>query len=182
MKARSEKESQETQTYAAMQKRNAPEGRFSASEQSQTREPHTSQRIQSSPYMVAQRKMLERCFGSAVFSLVQRKANETGIPDDVKTHMETTLNADLSDVRVHPESSKAPEVGALAYTQGSDIHFAPGQFNPESSSGKSLLGHELTHVVQQRQGRVTPTTEVGGMPVNDDPSLEKEADAMGNKV
>ena len=96
--------------------------------------------------------------------------------------METVLQADFSHVRVHPSSAKAPEVGALAYTQGSDIHFAPGQFSPQSSSGKSLLGHELTHVVQQQEGRVTPTTEVGGMPVNDDPSLEQEADRMGNKI
>ena len=82
----------------------------------------------------------------------------------------------------HPESSKAPEVGALAYTQGTDIHFAPGQFKPETSTGQQLLGHELTHVIQQSEGRVQPTTEIGGMAVNDDISLENEADLLGAKA
>ena len=70
----------------------------------------------------------------------------------------------------------------LAYTQGTDIHFAPGQFKPDTSAGQQLLGHELTHVIQQAEGRVQPTTEVGGMAVNDDLSLEHEADVMGAKA
>jgi len=113
---------------------------------------------------------------------VQKKENQTGLPDHVKDRMESSFNTDFSDVRVHAESEKAPDVGALAYTQGSDIHFAPGQFSPESGSGRQLLGHELAHVVQQRQGRVQPTTEVNGMPVNDNASLEQEADIQGRKA
>ncbi|MEO0473933.1 MAG: DUF4157 domain-containing protein [Bacteroidota bacterium] len=114
---------------------------------------------------------------------VQRQANhEGGMPPQVQTKMESALDADFSDVKIHANSAKAPEVGALAYTQGSDIHFAPGQFKPQTSAGQQLLGHELTHVVQQREGRVQPTTEIGGMPVNDDPSLEKEADDKGNQA
>lgn len=112
----------------------------------------------------------------------QRQENTTGMPDGVKQKMESSFNADFSDVKVHSESSKAPEVGALAYTQGSDVHFAPGQFKPESSAGQQLIGHELAHVVQQREGRVQPTTEIAGMPVNDNASLENEADALGAKA
>ncbi len=108
--------------------------------------------------------------------------NKTGMPDDVKNKMESSFNTDFSNVTIHANSSKAPNVGALAYTQGHDIHFAPGQFSPDSSQGQRLLGHELTHVVQQRQGLVKPTGEIGGMPVNDNPSLEKEADDMGSKA
>lgn len=114
---------------------------------------------------------------------VQRMVeNQTGIPDEVKQRMEDSFNTDFSGVRVHPESSSAPEVGALAYTQGTDIHFAPGQFKPDTSAGQQLLGHELAHVVQQAAGRVQPTTEIGGMPVNDNESLEHEADALGAKA
>jgi hypothetical protein len=113
---------------------------------------------------------------------VQKAANRTGMPDHVKARMESSFNTDFSNVNVHPESGKASEVGALAYTQGSDIHFAPGQFQPDTSQGKKLLGHELAHVVQQRQGRVRPTTEVNGMPVNDNPTLEQEADNLGSKA
>lgn len=117
------------------------------------------------------------------FEPVQRQEeNQTGIPDGVKQRMEDSLGADFSSVRVHPDSSKAPEVGALAYTQGTDIHFAPGQFKPDTSTGQQLLGHELTHVVQQAAGRVEPTTEIGGMAVNDNAALEHEADMLGAKA
>ncbi len=141
-----------------------------------------SQRIQNSAFVVAQGKMQQRCFGDAVSSPLQKKENKTGMSDEVKASMEATHHADFSDVQIHPSSSKAPDVGALAYTQGTDIHFAPGQFSPNTTTGKSLLGHELTHVVQQREGRVAPTTAVNGMPVNDNPGLEKEADDFGKKA
>ena len=113
---------------------------------------------------------------------IQKNENGTGMPDAVKSQMESTFNTDFSNVKIHENSSKAPDVGALAYAQGTDLHFAPGQFKPETTSGQELLGHELTHVVQQSEGRVKPTTEVMGMPVNDDPSLEAEADKMGKKA
>ena len=114
---------------------------------------------------------------------VQTKSeNQTGIPDNVRQRMEDSFGTDFSSVRVHPESSKALEVGALAYTQGTDIHFAPGQFKPDTSAGQQLLGHELTHVIQQAEGRVQPTTEIGGMAVNDNEGLEHEADVLGAKA
>ena len=116
------------------------------------------------------------------FVAQRQTKNQTGIPDHVIQGMESSFGTDFSSVRVHPDSSKAPEVGALAYTQGTDIHFAPGQFKPDTSAGQQLLGHELTHVIQQAEGRVQPTTEVGGMAVNDDLSLEHEADVMGAKA
>ncbi|MCI3920990.1 DUF4157 domain-containing protein [Paenibacillus sp. TRM 82003] len=104
-----------------------------------------------------------------------------GLPDGVKQTMESSFGADFSDVRIH-EGSMAAGIGALAYAQGSDIHFAPGQYDPGSRKGQELLGHELTHVVQQRQGRVRPTGSIGGLPLNDDKSLESEADRMGAKA
>jgi hypothetical protein len=108
--------------------------------------------------------------------------NASGIPESVQTRMEGALNTGLSDVTVHPNSSKATEVGALAYTQGTDIHVAPGHYSPNTSQGKQLLGHELTHVAQQMEGRVQPTGTVGGLPLNDSPALEKEADSLGSKA
>ena len=102
-----------------------------------------------------------------------------GLPGEVQSGMEQTLGADFSNVNIHTGSQSAKDMGALAYTQGNDVHFAPGQFNPGSNTGKELIGHELAHVVQQREGRVKPTTETAGKPVNDDPGLEKEADVKG---
>lgn len=102
-----------------------------------------------------------------------------GMPEEVQAKMEGAFKTDFSDVKIHADSGKATEVGALAYTQGSDIHFAPGQYHPSDQPGQALLGHELTHVVQQREGRVQPTTQMAGLPVNDDEGLESEADSLG---
>jgi len=100
------------------------------------------------------------------------------LPDDVRAKMERALGADFSSVRIH-EGPEAAAVGAVAYTRGTDIYFQPGQYDPTSPAGQELLGHELTHVVQQAQGRVAATTQAKGQEINDDPALEQEADAMG---
>ena len=105
-----------------------------------------------------------------------------GIPLQLRATMESAFQSDLSDVRVHPNSNKAAQIGALAFTRGSDIHFAPGLYRPHTRSGRELIGHELTHVVQQRQGRVPATGRVGGLPVNENPKLEAEADSLGARA
>ncbi|MCX7570281.1 DUF4157 domain-containing protein [Tumebacillus sp. DT12] len=109
---------------------------------------------------------------------VQRKGK---MPEEVQAKMESAFQTDFSDVNIH-EGSQATDVGAIAYAQGSDIHFAQGKFDPNSRSGQELLGHELAHVVQQREGRVTATAQANGLPINDDPSLEREADDLGRKA
>jgi hypothetical protein len=100
--------------------------------------------------------------------------NRTGMPDGLKAGIESLSGMDMSDVRVHANSPQPAQLNALAYAQGNDIHLAPGQ--------DSHLPHEAWHVVQQRQGRVQPTLDVGGTPVNDNPGLEHEADVMGAKA
>lgn len=114
----------------------------------------------------------------------QRKQERPGaLPLDVQAKMEKVMGADFSNVNVHANSSQASSVGALAYAQGNDIHFAPGQYNPDTQSGQKIIGHELAHVVQQRQGRVLPTAQLkSGMRLNDDPALEKEADDLGERA
>src|SRR5262249_22633715 len=87
--------------------------------------------------------------------LLQRLPDTAGRrwPDAVLRKMETAFGASFSDVRIFvgPEAAR---IGALAFTIGSRIHFAPGQYHPETPHGQRLLGHELTHVLQQRAGRV----------------------------
>ncbi|MBO9698569.1 MAG: DUF4157 domain-containing protein [Sporocytophaga sp.] len=104
------------------------------------------------------------------------------IPFLIQRKMESSFGADFSDVNIHKDSSQSKELNAYAHTQGNDIHFAPGMYNPESQKGQELLGHELTHVVQQREGRVQPTVQKKGVNINDDKGLEKEADEMGEKA
>jgi len=122
----------------------------------------------------------EKLPGQAKFPIQEKpgEINENGLPKNVQAKMESALNTSFSNVNVHTDSSKASDVGALAYTQGNDIHVAPGQFKPDSSEGQKLIGHELGHIVQQREGRVQPTGEIGGLPLNDNPGLEHEADQV----
>ncbi len=94
-----------------------------------------------------------------------------GLPPTLQSGMENLSGMALDHVQVHYNSSAPAQLGALAHTQGSDIHIAPGQ--------EQHLPHEAWHVVQQAQGRVKPTIDVGGTPVNDDAGLEAEADRMG---
>lgn len=108
------------------------------------------------------------------FEAPVQKKNETGMPDNLKNGIEELSGFSMDDVRVHYNSDKPATVQALAYTQGTDIHVASGQ--------EQHLPHEAWHVAQQMAGRVEPTTEVGGMPVNDNADLEHEADVMGAKA
>ena len=102
------------------------------------------------------------------------RQNNTGMPDNLKSGIESLSGFSMDDVRVHYNSSKPATVQALAYTQGTDIHVAPGQ--------EKCLPHEAWHVAQQMAGRVSPTTNINGMPVNDNAALEHEADVMGEKA
>lgn len=106
------------------------------------------------------------------------KSSGAKLPDDVREKMETAFGTDFSDVTVH-ESPRAAAMGARAFAQKNMIHFAPGQFSPNSQKGQSLLGHELAHVVQQRQGRVSRSQ---GQDVVFNPALEQEADHSGERA
>ncbi len=109
-------------------------------------------------------------------------SNASTLPDHLRSQMEASFGANFSGVRIHNNSENAKNLGAKAYTQGEDIHFASGDYNPTTQEGKELVAHELTHVIQQKAGKVEPTTEVNGAKINDSSSLEKEADEMGSKA
>jgi hypothetical protein len=101
--------------------------------------------------------------------------NNTGLPDQLKSGIESLSGMSMDHVKVHYNSAQPAQLNAHAYAQGSDIHVAPGQ--------EQHLPHEAWHVVQQAQGRVKPTMQMKmGVPVNDDTGLETEADVMGAKA
>jgi hypothetical protein len=101
--------------------------------------------------------------------------NNTGLPDRLKTGIESLSGISMDHVRVHYNSPQPAQVSALAYAQGSEIHIAPGQ--------ERHLPHEAWHIVQQAQNRVKPTLQMkGGASVNDDGGLEHEADVMGARA
>jgi hypothetical protein len=70
-------------------------------------------------------------------------------------HMGQAFGRDFSSVRVHTDGKAAEMnkgINARAFTHGADIYFNKGEYRPESSQGKRLLAHELTHTVQQGGG------------------------------
>ena len=102
----------------------------------------------------------------------EARPNKTGLPDNLKSGIESLSGMSMDGVKVHYNSPQPAQLNAHAYAQGSDIHVAPGQ--------ERHLPHEAWHVVQQAQGRVQATMQMkDGVPVNDDAGLEHEADVMG---
>jgi hypothetical protein len=110
-------------------------------------------------------------------------SKDKSLPKDLKSNMEHSLGQDFSDVSIHTNSQKAVQMNARAYTQGDQVHFAPGEFDAKSTAGKNLIGHEFTHVAQQRAGVVKPTKVLQkGIAINDNKHLEQEADNFGKKA
>lgn len=93
--------------------------------------------------------------------------NQTGIPDAIKQEFESRSGLSFDDVRVHYHSDKPAAFHAFAYTQGNHVYIRSGQ--------EQHLRHELGHVVQQKQGLVSPTLFLHGQPVNADRTLEDNA-------
>lgn len=150
--------------------------------------------IRVSPRVMAQRARLSAIFGDPVQMKIGRSSraasdqghaaqsphshgrrNDTGMPAQLKAGIEWLSGISMDGVKVHYNSPQPAQLNALAYAQGSDIHLSPGQ--------EAHLPHEAWHVVQQAQGRVAPTRQMkDAVSINDDTSLEREADAMGARA
>lgn len=101
----------------------------------------------------------------------------TGIRDEVAAH----VGDPLTDVRIHTDSTAdalSRSVSARAFTTGTDVFFAAGEYQPSSTSGRELIAHELTHVAQQR-GAAT-----GGPMTVSEPgdAIEHQADEVARNV
>jgi len=133
------------------------------------------QELSNSSQRVIDATQLHSVTNESQYQIVQKKENSTGLPDGLKSGIETLSGYSMDDVNVHHNSDKPAQLSAHAYAQGSDIHLGSGQ--------EKHLPHEAWHVVQQKQGRVKETTQMhGSVKINDDKSLEREADVMGSKA
>jgi hypothetical protein len=108
------------------------------------------------------------------------------LEEPVRADMEGRLGHSFSDVRVHTGEAahnSAASVNAHAYTVGSNIVFQRDKYDPGSDGGRTMLAHELTHVVQQRSGPVDGTATGTGVRVSD-PSdrFEREAAATAERA
>jgi hypothetical protein len=103
------------------------------------------------------------------------KTDTHALPDRLRVAVESLSGFAMGNVRVHYNSAKPAQLRAHAYAQGSDIFLATGQ--------EKYLPHEAWHIVQQAQGRVSPTAQLeAGIALNDDDGLEREADLMGARA
>ena len=120
----------------------------------------------------------------AVTDALERRGEGAPIPVTLREHIEALLQADLRRVRIHTDAVAAEAarvIRARAFTIGEDIFFSAGAFDPDSTAGRELLVHELTHVVQAQQGRVQSSTDRTRVARPDDP-LEREAEQMTGRV
>lgn len=134
----------------------------------------TVQRKNSRPFSWLRTAQRETGASATQSASLQREADTTELPDKLKTGIESLSGYSLDDVNVHYNSDKPAQLNAHAYAQGQDIFVAPGQ--------EKHLPHEAWHVVQQKQGRAEPTAQLKGEYINNQPSLETEADMMGAKA
>ncbi len=94
--------------------------------------------------------------------------------DQLKNRFEQMSGLSFKEVQIHYSSSKPAAVGAQAYAAGNHVYLGPGQ--------ERCLPHELGHVLQQKQGRVQPTMQLGDARINCDAALEHEADMLGRQA
>lgn len=96
--------------------------------------------------------------------LTSTKGRGDSLPDQVRMDMESAFSADFSGVKIHTDQSAIQmnqNLGAKAFTHENNIYFNSGYYHPSSSSGKKLLAHELTHVVQQTGGDQQQKAQTG---------------------
>lgn len=103
-----------------------------------------------------------------------------GFGTPLRADMEASFDADFSSVSVTRDAASAASLNAVAYTQGERIVLGGSAPGLDTDGGRSLLGHELAHVVQQRAGRVE--APAAGPAINADARLEAEADVAGERA
>lgn len=128
-----------------------------------------------------QRKASCPCGGGCSLCAPARPGSSDGepLPTSLRSRFEAIQRADFSRVRVHPH---APEVTgplrARGVTHGQDIFFHPGEFQPGTSPGEALIGHELAHTLQTR--RSENASQQAAFISQPGDSLERNADVLAS--
>ncbi len=107
----------------------------------------------------------------AASSSIERNLNSSKgfgsqLPQNTRQQMESSFGTDFSGVRIHDDTSSVQmnkDLHAQAFTHGSDIYFNEGKYNTNSNSGKHLLAHELTHVLQQGKAVAAKIQKLGDL-------------------
>lgn len=143
---------------------------------------HVTTLAHAHPSFVAQQMIGNQAIASLYESKEQQegeKAQEqqsagrvSPLPEGLRKRLELLAGINLENIHVHYDSDKPAQLNAEAYAQGNDIYLAPGS--------EHHLPHEAWHIVQQAQGRVQPTVNIGDTAVNTNQALEQEATKMGD--
>jgi prophage maintenance system killer protein len=131
-----------------------------------------------------QRRATNESEPEAIPLIVHEVLNSSGQPlaPETRTFMESRFQQDFSKVRVHTDAKaaeSAQEVNAIAYTVGQDVVFDAGQYAPNTFRGRQLLGHELTHVLQQQTA--SPLSAELAISRSTD-AAEQQADAVSSTI
>jgi hypothetical protein len=122
---------------------------------------------------------------ASVLGVVGRGAGRP-LPAGVRADAEAAFGADFSRVRIHTDdkaAESAASVSARAYTLGNEIVLGAGSsFSPDTAEGRHDLAHELTHVIQQRNGPVAGTSIGGGVALSHpSDAFERQAEATAHQ-
>lgn len=109
-----------------------------------------------------------------IFQLSQGSGRALQLPEELRSGIESQFGHSVDNLKFR-ESSDVNSIGAKAYAKGDEIHFAPGQFRPDTELGRKMIGHEVAHIAQQARGGL-------GTGVNLDPSMEHQADLQGDAL
>jgi hypothetical protein len=116
-------------------------------------------------------------------SINAKRGGGQALDEGISAKAGSAMGHDFSDVNVHTDSQSdqlSRQLGAKAFTTGSDIYFREGAYQPGSGDGQRLISHELTHVVQQSS---VSEPGKGTMSVNDpNDAYEGEADSVAEAV
>ena len=109
--------------------------------------------------------------------------NVAGLPGDIAAKLQSVLGMDVSKLKIVTDSAEAVKHKAKAMAKGgNEMHFAPGEFNPNSDQGKFKIGHEGGHLKAQSEGGVEATGEELGQKVNTSSDQESYADSVGKMM
>jgi len=116
---------------------------------------------------------------SALQNVDVRKGHRLEMDSELRQDLESKSGYDLSNIQLW-ESQQASDMGAKAFAKGNTIHFAPGQYQPNNEDGKSVIAHEVGHVIQQAKRQVQADSNF--INVNTSDRLENDADTFGTRI
>lgn len=151
---KAEKEEEKPVQKATSEEEKNPVQKADDEENKEVQPKHEEDEKNEHPPIMRKEKEGARANKSSDISDRIKKTKGKGQPLSEQTarQMEQAFGANFSSVNIHTDEQAASlnkDLHSIAFTNGSDIYFAEGKYNPDSSSGKTLLAHELTHVIQQ---------------------------------